>query len=321
MSGGLVLSGGTLTSALCEPNMADQSCAPDWLAVEPGGLAAERLHSWVAQQPVPVIGLACSDPRPFDLTVEDDAELKQVAAHIEANPRASAVLVQVLRSTGSLPLVEALAVESLAYATLQAGAEYRRWLSHRGEGASLGEVEAVRVSRVESRLEICLDTPERRNALSVPMRDGLTEAFKLAAMDESISHVAVRGNGPAFCAGGDLTEFSLVDDVSRTHETRQLRMPARYLALCAKKTSFFLHGACVGAGIELPAFARRVVAASDTVFRLPEVAMGLIPGAGGCVSIPRRIGRQRAAWMAITGAEVNAELALSWGLVDEVGDG
>jgi enoyl-CoA hydratase len=49
---------------------------------------------------------------------------------------------------------------------------------------------------------------------------------------------------------------------------------------------------------------------------LPEVAMGLIPGAGGCVSIPRRIGRQRMNWLALTGIRLSVEEALAWGLVD-----
>ena len=83
---------------------------------------------------------------------------------------------------------------------------------------------------------------------------------------------------------------------------------------------FHLHGACIGAGIELPAFAARLTAKPDTTFRLPEVSMGLIPGAGGCVSIPRRIGRQRTARMAILGEPVNAEQALAWGLIDAIVD-
>ena len=77
-----------------------------------------------------------------------------------------------------------------------------------------------------------------------------------------------------------------------------------------------LHGACVGAGIEVPAAAGRVVAAPGTVFRLPEVSMGLIPGAGGTATIPRRIGRQRAAYMAISGADIDLAATLAWGLVD-----
>ena len=61
-----------------------------------------------------------------------------------------------------------------------------------------------------------------------------------------------------------------------------------------------------------------VLAAPDTRIRLPEVAMGLVPGAGGTVSIPRRIGRHRTAWLALTGAEIGADQALAWGLVDRI---
>ncbi len=80
-----------------------------------------------------------------------------------------------------------------------------------------------------------------------------------------------------------------------------------------------VHGACVGAGVELPAFAARVVAREDATFELPELSMGLVPGAGGTVSLPRRIGRQRTAWLCLTGARIDARAALAWGLVDEVG--
>ena len=79
-----------------------------------------------------------------------------------------------------------------------------------------------------------------------------------------------------------------------------------------------LHGACVGAGIEVPAAAARVTARPGTIFRLPEVSMGLIPGAGGTATLPRRIGRQRTAWLAISGAEIEADTALAWGLIDAV---
>jgi enoyl-CoA hydratase/carnithine racemase len=61
-----------------------------------------------------------------------------------------------------------------------------------------------------------------------------------------------------------------------------------------------------------------VVARPDARFRLPELSMGLVPGAGGTVSLPRRIGRQRTAWMALAGVEVGAEVALGWGLVDAI---
>ena len=150
------------------------------------------------------------------------------------------------------------------------------------------------------------------------MRDGLTEAFKLVAIDPSIEDAHVWGEGPCFSAGGDLTEFGSMRDLAEAHRIRQARMPARYLAQEAHRYTFHLHGACVGAGIEIPAFARHITATPDTFFQLPEIAMGLIPGAGGCVSIPRRIGRQRTNWLAMTGEKLDAEQALAWGLVDRL---
>jgi len=68
--------------------------------------------------------------------------------------------------------------------------------------------------------------------------------------------------------------------------------------------------------MELPAFAATVLADPGTTFRLPELAMGLIPGAGGTASLPRRIGRHRTAWMGLTGLPIDAATALEWGLVD-----
>ena len=111
--------------------------------------------------------------------------------------------------------------------------------------------------------------------------------------------------------------------------TRLLGFPARKSTKNEKSTdkdrrnhsnTFYLHGACIGAGIELPAFAERIIATPDTVFRLPEVEMGLIPGAGGCVSITKRIGNQRTNWLAISGTELSAEQALAWGLIDAIAD-
>lgn len=77
-----------------------------------------------------------------------------------------------------------------------------------------------------------------------------------------------------------------------------------------------VHGSCVGAGLELPAFAGTVVADPTATFRLPEVAMGLIPGAGGTVSIPRRIGRWRTLYLALSGEPISAAVAARWGLID-----
>jgi enoyl-CoA hydratase/carnithine racemase len=84
------------------------------------------------------------------------------------------------------------------------------------------------------------------------------------------------------------------------------------------KTIAYLHGACIGAGIEMTAFAGHLIAAQGTTFALPEVGFGLVPGAGGTVSMPRRIGRQRTALLALSGQPIDAGLAHQWGLIDAI---
>jgi enoyl-CoA hydratase/carnithine racemase len=79
-----------------------------------------------------------------------------------------------------------------------------------------------------------------------------------------------------------------------------------------------LHGACLGAGIELAAFAGHVVAAEDASIGLPEGGLGLIPGAGGTVSLRLRIGARRTLDMIVSGSRLDGSTALKWGLVDEV---
>ncbi|MEJ7585102.1 MAG: enoyl-CoA hydratase/isomerase family protein [Acidimicrobiales bacterium] len=101
------------------------------------------------------------------------------------------------------------------------------------------------------------------------------------------------------------------------HLVRLLRSPARLLAAIGSRTTANLHGACMGSGIELAAFAGHVAVAPDVLIALPEVGLGLIPGAGGTVSLPARIGRHRTAWLALTGRSIDAPTALAWHLADQ----
>ena len=79
-----------------------------------------------------------------------------------------------------------------------------------------------------------------------------------------------------------------------------------------------LHGRVLGSGVEMAAFCGWVVCSPETVFGLPELQLGLIPGAGGTVSITRRIGRWRAAYLFLSGQSIDADTALDWGLVDAI---
>ena len=163
-----------------------------------------------------------------------------------------------------------------------------------------------------------MNRPWVRNAYNAAMRDQLCEALSIAGADPSVGEVHIHGDGPDFCSGGDLDEFGTSEDRASAHLIRTAQSTARLLGATGDRVVAHLHGACVGAGIELPALAARVVAAPDTRMQLPEVAMGLIPGAGGTASLPRRIGRHRTAWMALSGQVVDAVTGLGWGLVDEI---
>ncbi|WP_427917636.1 enoyl-CoA hydratase/isomerase family protein [Streptomyces sp. cg40] len=259
-------------------------------------------------------------PRPWVWCADPHGTARELGHIVESRPAAAVALVQVLRMGGGLPVPDRLVLESLAYSTLQGGAAFRSWLAASRRRTHRPAETPVRLGRDGSRLSITLDRPWVRNAFDAATRDALCEALEVAVADPSIARVDLCGNGPAFCSGGDLSEFGTSSDPARAHLVRVRRSPAALLNRCAPRVTAHLHGACVGAGIELAAFAGRVIAAPDTVIRLPEIGMGLIPGAGGTASIPVRVGRERAAYLALSGAELSAVDALSWGLVDEIGE-
>jgi enoyl-CoA hydratase/carnithine racemase len=238
-------------------------------------------------------------------------------------PGALRVLVELLRASTRHDVADGILLESLAYSMLLSGPEFRCWREST-PAAPLVEVdEPVLLFRQVGRLEITLNRPGRHNAWGRQVRDGFLSGLELARLDGAITEVVVRGAGPSFCSGGDLDEFGTASDVVSAHRVRLAGSGA--LAVTALRDRlgaglrFELHGLCIGAGIEIPAAAARVVADPGTRFRLPELGLGLVPGAGGTVTLPRRIGRWRTAWMALTDAYVDAATALGWGLVDEIG--
>jgi enoyl-CoA hydratase len=259
----------------------------------------------------------------FDLLVRSPEDLEQAVEAVCARPLASTALLQLLRHSEKLPVHDALVAESFVYSMLQCGPEFSAWLSAqapRGTPSPANPEPAVLVTRDGTRLDIVLNRAERHNAYSVEMRDALVEALELAVADDDLEEIVLSGQGPSFSAGGDLYEFGSHPDPATAHAVRSARNAGRLLSHCRNHVRAEVHGACIGAGAELAAFAAFVVAKPGTFFELPELSMGLVPGAGGTVSIPRRVGRQRAAYMALTGVRVDAKTALAWGLVDSVSE-
>ncbi|HEY0448816.1 enoyl-CoA hydratase/isomerase family protein [Actinophytocola sp.] len=255
----------------------------------------------------------------FVKTPDTSADAATLDAAARANPQAALVLGHLLRTTGQLDVGQALDVESLAYSTLLGGAEFRRWLARRGPRPvppAAGPV--VLVARTGGRLHVTLNRPERRNAYGREVRDALVDALRIAELDPTVERVVLDGAGPSFCSGGDLDEFGTAPDLATAHLVRTRAGAGLVAHAIAGRLEVHVHGSCVGAGIELPAFAGRIIARPGTTFQLPEVGMGLVPGAGGTVSLPRRIGRWRTLFLALSGRPLDAATARDWGLVDEV---
>lgn len=261
-----------------------------------------------------------ADARQCVAVTDPAAEASALAGAVTGNPQASLVLGQVLRATEGLGVPAALDVESFAYSTLLGGPEFRRWLGGRGDRPPPPAADApVAVCRDGARLRVTLNRPERRNAYGRQLRDALADALRVALLDAGITRVVLDGAGPCFCSGGDLDEFGTTPDLVTAHFVRTLGGAGRIVHDLGGRIEARVHGPCIGAGVELAAFAGTVTAAEGTTFRLPETGMGLIPGAGGTVSIPRRIGRWRTLYLALTGRALDAPTALAWGLVDRVG--
>jgi Enoyl-CoA hydratase/isomerase len=246
---------------------------------------------------------------------------RAIAATAVAAPKAAATLAGLLRLTSDIPVDQGLVAESLAYSMLLAGPEFARWRAARparapASVAAPAPAEPVLLDRAGDELRVTLNDPARHNAFSRHVRDGLAEALDVALADPSITAIRLTGRGPSFCSGGDLDEFGTTPDVVAAHLIRLERSVAVRAERCRDRLRPVLHGACIGAGLEIPSFAAWVEARDDTFFQLPELAMGLIPGAGGTVSLPRRIGRWRTAYLALSGLRLDLPTALTWGLVD-----
>lgn len=272
--------------------------------------------------PWPVIGTG-NPAHPLasrlDTLLEPGFDAVQLALAVQAQPQAAATLIQLLRLLPSLSVADGLVAESLAYATLQGGEAHRTWIAAR-EPNPPTPPGRVMLTREDDRAVATLDRAEAGNAIDRPMRDALHEAFALVNLDPTISSITLRGAGRTFSLGADLAEFGTTRDPAMAHAIRMRTLPALEAARCGERFLAEIDGACIGSGLELAAFAGRVTATARSWFQLPELAMGIIPGAGGCVSLTHRIGRQRTALMVLSGRRIPARKALEWGLIDAIVD-
>jgi 3-hydroxyacyl-CoA dehydrogenase len=158
---------------------------------------------------------------------------------------------------------------------------------------------------------ITLDSPPV-NALSFNVRDGLFEGFKAAIADPAASAIVLICAGRTFIAGADISEFGGAQRGASLFEVQAMMESSPKPVVAA------IHGTALGGGLEVALCAHYRIAVPSARCGLPEVNLGLLPGAGGTQRLPRIAGPQRALEMMTTGTHVPAAECLAMGLVDEL---
>ena len=162
---------------------------------------------------------------------------------------------------------------------------------------------------------ISLNRPQVVNAYNIQMRDDFSEALAAVQLDQEVRALLITGEGRGFCAGADLTEFGSAPSQVIARQVRWERDIWGQLVNLDKPVVAAVHGYCIGSGLEIALLCDLRIAAAGTVFALPEVQLGMIPAAGGTQTLPRSAGRSQALDLLLTGRRIQAEEALTMGLV------
>lgn len=182
------------------------------------------------------------------------------------------------------------------------------------QSTAAGETPPVHLAREGAILVVTIDNPPV-NALGVAVRRGLMSAIEEGEADAGVAAILVTGAGRNFIGGADIREFG------KPPQSPLLTELCNRIEACNKPVLAAIHGAALGGGLEVALAAHYRVALSNARLGLPEVQLGLLPGAGGTQRTPRLIGAQAALDMMLTGRHLSAKEALSLGLVDQLAEG
>lgn len=169
---------------------------------------------------------------------------------------------------------------------------------------------------------IVLNRPERYNALSEAMRTGIGDALDAIERAPDVRAVIITGEGKAFCAGGDLTEFEA--DVAAGNAAAVAAKVARASAIfsrverCRLPVIAAVNGVAVAGGLELILCCDLVIAAQGVRIGDGHLKYGVLPGGGGSIRLVRKLGINRANEILLTGELLAAETLLDWGLVNRI---
>ena len=178
--------------------------------------------------------------------------------------------------------------------------------------------QAIRYHKEEGIAHIWLNRPNVLNAYNLIMRDELYQVLTAVHEDDEVGVVVLRGEGRAFCAGADLTEFGTAPSQVIARQVRWERDVWGSFLGMGKPLVCGIHGYCMGSGMEMALLCDLRVASADAIFAMPEAGLGMIPAAGGTQTLPRTLGLSRALDLLLTGRRLGAREALEMGLVSRV---
>jgi len=165
---------------------------------------------------------------------------------------------------------------------------------------------------------VTLNRPQVLNAYNVRMRDELYQVLEAIKDDSEVMVALVKGEGRAFCAGADLSEFLTAPSPTIARQVRWERDVWGLFLSLPQPVIAALHGYVLGSGIEISLCCDIRIASEEVQFGLPEVGLGIIPAAGATQTLPRAVGRARSLDMMLAGRWINAAEALEIGLVNRV---
>ncbi|KAG8672339.1 hypothetical protein FPOAC2_05722 [Fusarium poae] len=164
---------------------------------------------------------------------------------------------------------------------------------------------------------LALNRPSKRNALSQELITVFLEQLKAASMDDGVRVIVITGSSTFFCAGADIGEISRLD-AEGVRDCRYLSDLCTGMQAVRKPLIAAVEGMALGGGFELALMCDLIFAAHDSRFGLPEVTIGLIPGAGGTQRLTNAVGKFKAMQMILLGRPIQAEEAQSAGLVAQL---
>jgi enoyl-CoA hydratase/carnithine racemase len=165
---------------------------------------------------------------------------------------------------------------------------------------------------------VSLNRPDMLNAYNIAMRDALFEALCAVRDDPEVRVLILRGNGSAFCTGGDIREFGSAPSPVGARDARWHRDVWQLLLSLPKPTIAAVHGYAVGGGFEIALLCDLCIASTDARFCFPEASMAMIPGVAGTQTAPRSLGVGRALDLVLTCRWLSAGEALAFGVVSKV---